>query len=166
MTITRRISRAFTIIELVLSMLIIAIIAGVVAPVTISATDAYAKARTLREASENAAFAIDRVTRILHEAPAGVATRLDVLTATPTTLIFTDSHGLRLNGHTLEMMTPDGAFPIARSVSAFEIRYIDDDGISLAVPNANAHRLHVTLQVGPVTLSAVIFPSVNLGGDG
>lgn len=156
---------AFTLLELVLAMIIISIIAAVVVPVTVSAADAYADARDLRQRAEAAAFAIDSVTRTLREAPRGASTRLDASTATATALVFGDGSGIQLDGDTLELVHEGVAHPLARDVTAFEIVYLDADGRTTAAQPADAHRLHITLTSGGVTLTTVVFPRVNAGGD-
>lgn len=154
---------AFTMLELVASLTLIAIIAGVLAPVLTSAGDELAATRRLRAASDDAFFALNAVTRLLREAPAGVTTRLGLAQANATGLTFTDARGVRLNGQTLEILDDAGrAAPVARAVTEFRIDYLDDDGVTPAQP-ADAHRFHVTLTVNGMTLTGVVFPRVNTG---
>jgi len=156
--------RAFTLIELILAMMIMSLVTAVVTPVILSATDAYASARTLRNQSETASFSVDRVVRALREAPSGTATRLGITTATADTIIFTDGQGLQLTESTLELVTPDGTAPIARDVESFTIEYLDEDGLTPVDDPANAHRFHVSIELPGQSLRVCAFPRVNVGG--
>lgn len=153
---------AFTLLELTLVMVMFSIIGAVVTPVIIAGTDSYASARTLRTRVDAASSAIEQVRRVLREAPVGTGTRLDVVSATNDSIVFVGGEGVRLNGTTLELLTPTAAAPIARAVDWFDIEPIDDDGASV-VTHENAHRFYVTLTIDTVTLTAVVFPRVNIG---
>lgn len=159
-----RTARAFTLLELTLVMLIFAVIGAVVTPVIIAATDSYASARSLRSRTENAAFALDRVRRIIREAPRGSATRLDVAESGTDVLVFTDDTGVRLNGTTLELVTPAGTAPLARAVSAFVLSPLAPDGVTPIAPD-DAHLFDFSLTIDGVTLTGAALPRVNLVGD-
>lgn len=154
----------FTLIELVLSMIVFSIIASVITPVIMSATESYAAARTLRGQTEGAAFAVERVVRVLREAPGGDTTRLGVVTATSQELEFTDGSGVRLVGSDLEVLVAGEGTPVAREVESFELLYIESDGAAVPELNADAHRIHVEITVSGFSLSTIVFPRVNAGG--
>ncbi len=157
---------AFTLIELTMAMVIIGIISAVITPVILSATDTYATSRTLRSESQNIFFAIDRITSIVREAPPGTATRLGVSNASPTSLVFSDGTGFRLNGTDIEMTGAQGNAPLARDVSGLTITFLDDDGQSPPDQPANAHRLRVAISSGSQDFVFYIFPRVNVGEPG
>lgn len=160
-TITAR-SRGFSLIELVASLVIVSVISAVLAPVLNSAADALVTARELRRASDDAGFAMATVTRLLREIPPGESVNLELSSADATSIVFGDGRGVRLSDATLEMVTPTGSAPFARAVTAFEIVYLADDGRTPSAPE-EAQRFHVTMTVGGMTLSGVVFPRVNTG---
>jgi prepilin-type N-terminal cleavage/methylation domain-containing protein len=154
--------RGFTLLELVLAMTVVAVVSVVVTPVLLASADAYAAARDLRRTADEAAFATSLVTRTIREAPPGDSTRIGVVSADADSLIFTNDTGVRLTGGTLEAVTPQGPVPVARGVSALAFVYVSDDGVT-PCPPAEAHRVHVSLTVRGLTVSAVAFPRVNVG---
>ncbi|RMH28537.1 MAG: prepilin-type N-terminal cleavage/methylation domain-containing protein [Planctomycetota bacterium] len=154
----------FTLLELMLSAVIMAVVAAVVMPVIMSATDAYASARSLRTSVESASFAIDRIRRIIREAPPKAdGAALAVYQASSTRLEFENQTGFRLNGDILEIVTPDGEAPLARKVSNLEIQYISSDGVTAAADPASAHRIHIRMTVSGVDVSTCAFPRVWMG---
>lgn len=160
----RRARRAgFTLLELTLSIIAVSAVSAAVVPLLVSATDAYAASRQARDAVNDAYFAIDAVSRLIREAPAGTTTRLQVHAADEYALLFAPDQGVRLSGSTLELLTPDGEAPLARNVESFTIEYLDNDGLTPAADPAEAHTLRIRLTVSGMTLSAVVFPRVNIG---
>jgi len=155
-------SRGFSLIEMVASLVIVSVIAGVLAPVLNSAADEIAAARDLRQASDDAMFAMASVTRILREASAGDGVNLGLSSADSTTVVFLDGRGVRLRGDILEMLTDAGAAPLARGVTHFEVIYVAADGMTPCPPQ-DAQRFHVTLTVRGLTLAGVVFARVNTG---
>lgn len=153
----------FTLLELTLSIIAVSAVSAAVVPLLVSATDAYAASRQARDAVNDAYFAIDALTRLVREAPAGAATRLQIHAADESSLLFAPDRGVRLTGSTLELLTPDGDAPLARAVESFTIEYLDHDGRTPAADPADAHTLRVRLTVSGMTLSTVIFPRVNIG---
>lgn len=161
-----RIHRGFTLLELMLSAVIMAIVAAVVMPVIMSATDAYASARSLRTSVESASFALDRIRRVIREAPANLdSAGLAIVQASSTSLEFENTTGFRLDGQVLEIITQDGVAPLARSVSHLEIQYLSEDGVSAAADPALAHRVHVQMTVSGVPVSTCVFPRVWMGAS-
>lgn len=156
--------RAFTIIELVVAMVIMSVIAGVITPVIVSATDHYAASRDLRTTVDDGGFAIDAMVRIIRETPAHPSGGLGLMTADARSFVTSDGRGFAINETTLELITPDAVAPLARDVRSLEIIYILDDGVTLAPSPAQAHRVHVTADIGGLRLSAVAFPRVRIGG--
>lgn len=155
-------SRGFSLLELVASLVVISVISAVLAPVLTSATDAIVTARDLRRVSDDAGFAMATVTRMLREIPPDEGTRLGLKDADASSVVLTDGRGVRWNEGTLEMLTPAGAAPIARDVTAFEIAYIASDGRT-PCPPADAQRFHISMTVRGMRLGGVVFPRVNTG---
>lgn len=155
---------AFTIVELVTAMVVMSVIAGVITPVIVSATDHYAASRDLRTAVDDGAFAIDAMVRIVREAPAHASGGLDLASADQHSFIPSGGRGFRLVDGTLELVTESGSAPLARDVRSLDIVYVLDDGITAAPTPAEAHRVHIIADIGGLVLSAVAFPRVVIGG--
>ncbi len=155
----------FSLLELVASLVVISVISAVLAPVLNNAADAIVTARDVRRASDDAGFALAAVTRLLREIPADGTGGLDITAADAGSILLGDGRGVRLSGTTLEMVTPDGAAPLAREVAWFEVAFIAADGRSPASPEL-AQRLHVRMSVRGMSLSGVVFPRVNSGQSG
>ena len=69
MTTPRPSRRAYTLVECVCAITVIAVTAAVVLPVIGSATTAYANATTARDVSEDVAYALDRCAAMLRDTP-------------------------------------------------------------------------------------------------
>lgn len=156
--------RGFTLLELVLAMIVMSVVAVIVMPVTVAATESYAQARTLRDTAESGFYAMDRVIRLIREAPAGTSTGLDVASADASGIVFGDGRGVRLSGTDLVLVDGDTESPLLRDVGVFELTYLEADGGTVAADAANAHRIHVRLQAAGMELAAVVFPRVWIGG--
>ena len=155
--------RGYTLLELVVALIVISIISAAVMPVIVGATDAYAATRDARSTADDAAFAASTVVRLIQEAPGGDTTRLAITSADAESIRFDDGTGLRLDGETLTLLTPEGNGPLARSVSTFRLIYLGPDGRTPAEQPADAHRIHVTLTIGSFSISTAAFPRVNIG---
>lgn len=158
--------RAFTLLEGLLSIVIIAVIAALTLPVVTGATDNYAYAATARRSTEEVAFAMERAVRFLRDAPAGAAANtLDIASAAPTEVIFADGTSLLLRGDQL-MLTADsnaGEGLLLNDVEAFEVRYLAQDGVTncMGTPQST-HRFLVTVKAGGAELRCIAFPRVRM----
>lgn len=159
---------AFTLLELLAAVVVMSIIAAVIAPVVATASESYTVTREVRSSTERVAYALDRVTRMVRQAPIGEDdSGVGVATATSTTLIFTDGSGLALDGDTLEMVLPTGeTAPLCTEVESFEIRYLDRDGTTdvMATPE-RTHRFSITIRSGGAELSVLVHPRVWIGQE-
>jgi len=161
-------SSGFTLLELTAAVMVMAVIAGIIAPVILSASESYATARDVRGSTERVAYAMDRVTRLIRQAPIAVnQSGVGVHSASASELIFTDGRGLRLDAGTLEMIdTTGGSFPLCRHVEAFSIEYFGADGVSdtQATPDRTS-RLVVTLRSGGAELTVIVHPRIWIGQE-
>lgn len=150
---------AFTLVELVAAMTVLAVVAAVLAPVMSAAGDAYASAVSLRRGTERAAFAMERAVQVLREAPAGVAAgTLGVSSASTSMVLFTDNRGLELEAGVLYLLDPAGRAVLCRGVTAFELTYLAADGqTSVIATPAQTQRFHVRLSASGVELRAAVF---------
>lgn len=155
----------FTLLELVLAMIVMSVVAVIVMPVTVSATESFAQARSLREISESTLYALDRVVRLIREAPGGEATALDLIAADQDEIVFADGRGVRLTGTDLLLVSGDAEFPLLRGVSSFELVYLESDGLTAAGEPANAQRVQIRLSAQGMDLATVVFPRALVGGD-
>ena len=158
------VSRGFTLLELVLAMIVMSVVAVIVMPVTVAATESYAQARALREVAESSFYAIDRVVRLVREAPAGASTGLGIGSADASEIVFSDGRGIRLSGTDLLLVEGDAESPLLRNVQEFELIYLEEDGQTITLDAAAAHRIHVRLKSAGMELTAVVFPRVLIGG--
>ena len=164
MTPNPTVRRAFTIVELVAAMVVMSVIAGVITPVIVSATDHYAASRDLRTTVDDGAFAIDAMVRIVREAPAAPSGGLDLEAAGADAFIPSGGRGFRLVDDTIELVTESGQAPLARGVESLRIVYLLDDGVTPAATPAEAHRVHISMEIRGLRLGAVAFPRVRIGG--
>ena len=148
-----------------MSIVIVAIIAAVVVPVTASLGDAYAASANTREAVEDAGYALDRVVRLLREAPEGQAGgRVGFVRAGPQAVEFTDNRAVELIDTDLVLTDENGVRGVlCRQVSAFEIGYLASDGVTdcSATPE-ETRRFTVRLVVRGVELRGAAFARVTI----
>lgn len=160
--------RALTLLEVLAAIVVMSVISVVLMPVVTSASESYTVTRDVRARTERVGYALDRISRIVRQAPIGVGDGgIGVVTATNRSVAFSDGTGFGLNGSTLEMLVPGtDAQPLCQGVDELEILYLDDDGVtsSLAVPT-NTHRFVVTVTSGDLVMSVVIHPRIWIGQE-
>lgn len=157
---------AFTLLEGLLSIVIIAVIAAVTLPVVTGAADNYASAATARRSTEEVAFAMERAVRLLRDAPGGPTTNtIGITSAAPTEVVFADGTSLSLQGDQL-MMTADsgsGQGVLLKNVEDFEVRYLAQDGVTdCGADPQNTHRFFVIIKAGGAELRCIAFPRVRM----
>lgn len=132
-------NHAFTLIETIAVILIVGLLAGVVGPLMVGAADAYAGARDDRRATEDASFALDRIVRILREAPEADTPGTPAFTKTTSSgFAFADGTQIILSDTDLMMQIGAGAFaPLCRDVTDFELTYLRADGLPLDTPGGD-----------------------------
>jgi len=163
----------FTLIETIAVILIVGLLAGVVGPLMVGAAGAYAGARDGRAAIENASFAMDRIVRVLREAPEGATEGTAAFAkALPGVFGFTDGSFVSKSGTDVVMVEPGGAtsHPLARDVTAFELTYLRDDGLELDTGAgddvSDIRRVEIRLVAGGQELRTGVFLRVGMGGGG
>lgn len=157
--------RGATLLELTVTVTVLAIIASTLAPVVNAAVDAYASAREARSAAESATFGIDRCVRTLREAPTGAAPgTVGIMIASSTAVTLTDGRRIELIDDEV-LLTDEGiTAPVAVGVMEFELRYRGEDGLSstIATPE-DTHSVQIRLVAGGVDLRGVAFFRVRVG---
>ena len=126
--------RAYTIIEMIAVIVVIGTISSVVGSIVQASVTSYADASSQREAQESQSFALERMVRALREAAPLVGTvgTPGLVTADGDRCVFEDGTAFGLSGTDL-LLTPPGGVqgPLARNITAFELRYIGDAGTEL-----------------------------------
>lgn len=160
--------RGATLVEMIVSITVLAVVASVALPVIHGATDAFAGAATARRTSERAAYALERVTRLLRDAPAGAATgEVGIRNATTESVTFTDGRGVGLDQRQLLQTDAAGEVGVlCEDVDQFEITYVGDDGVTGVISDPRiSQRFHVVLVVGGFELRTCVFPRVRVVGE-
>ncbi len=155
--------RAATLVELIVSITVLAIVSGISLPVILGATDAYAGAAETRRACERGAYALERSIRLLRDAPEGAtAGTVGVSSLTASEIVFIDGRGLRLTGTTLLLLDAGGVQSVlCENVDEFSIACLADDGItSTATTPTTTQRFHLALTVRTFALKAAVFPRI------
>jgi type II secretory pathway pseudopilin PulG len=142
--------RAFTLIEATAAIIIISSISAVIVPVIFSAGDAYANSANVRRTGEKCAYAMERVVRLLRDAPAG-GTRgtVDLAIAGASQVRFGDGRGAELSGTTLNLRDTSGNLStLCDNVTNFSIAYIGDDGTTnTSGTPTTTQRFNITIAV-------------------
>ena len=160
---------AFTLLELLAAVVVMSIISAVLVPVITAASDSYATTREVRSTTERVAFALDRITRVIREAPIGPSdTGIGVTSASASGIELSDGTGFTLVGSRIELLVPGQSnAPLATEIDAMTISYFGDDGIANTISNpSESRRIAVQIQSGDVIMSVVIFPRIWIGQGG
>lgn len=167
MTMRKAISRsAFTLLELLLAVMIFAVISAVLLPVLNTSSEIFVTTRDVRTRSENVAAALDRLTRLIREAPIGADdSGVGVASATPTSVQFTDGTGFQLNAGAIEMLSPGAQpSPLCLDVDDLVIEYYASDGVTSTSSSPSlTHRFAITVTSGDLVLSVIVHPRVWIG---
>lgn len=160
---------AMTLLEAVLAMTIISIIASILTPMIVAASDHYAAASNTRQSVEQAASAMDRIVRLLRETPPSASNpdHLGFQSAHSTAFEFENGAGVQRTGDRLVMTDSTGLQgALCDGVEEFEILYIDADGTTdLSSDPQLAHTYRVRLRTRGVELRTVVFPRVRITGS-
>jgi type II secretory pathway pseudopilin PulG len=155
-----------TLIEAVLSMLILSIVASIVLPILSSATEAYASAVDVRERVSRVSHAMDRIVRMLRETPLAIdgTNQLGLTSVSIDHIEMIDGRGIYLQDHQLMMSDAHGLNGLlCDEVTLFEIHLLGPDGVTSAQNSpTQAHVMHVYIEVGGIALRSVVFPRVRM----
>lgn len=160
--------RAFTLIELIAAMVVLGVAAGVAGPVIVAASGAYSDASSRRDAAERVSAAMERIVRVLREAPPTLsgATTPAITTAGAGEVEFGDGSRLELDGVTLWITLPaQAAAPLCVDVEAFTLGYLGNDGVTdTSASPTDTQRITVLLRSGGVEMRSCAFVRVAMGG--
>lgn len=162
-----RARRGYTLIELVSVTVILGVVAGITSPIIVEATESYARASERREASDAVGHAMERIVRVLREAPESdeYEGAPAITVATETSIEFEDGAEIRLDGETLWLAhTGEEEATLLEGVEWFELRLLGFDGVSDAMDKPEwARRVEVGLRAGGVELRTAVFLRSGLG---
>lgn len=164
---TRRAARAVSIVETLAAVTIIGIASAAVAPVMSGATDVYVAAARVRGEAESAAFALDRITRALREAPLTPGSGAGIATAAVNAIELADGAAVRLDGSRV-LFTPAGGIEavLAEGASSLTFRYIGADGLtSTSATPEETVLVEIDLALTDVRLVSRVWLRTSLGVD-
>ncbi len=162
-----RSSRAgFTLIEGVLSIVIIGIIAALTIPVVNGAADNYANASSTRRSVENVSYAMERVVRFIREVPEGAtANTLGITSGLDTELVLTNGTSVRSDGSKVYLTTDaaDGEGVLLSDIETFQLRYLGEDGTTdRAADPTTAQRIEITIKAQGIELRCTAMPRARM----
>lgn len=167
MSILRCPKRALTLVEMIATVTVLAIVAASVLPVVESAGAHYAEAGKARRVTDRAVFAMDRISRVLRETPwdpdaEGLA--IDALASYSISLA--NGTSLRLVGDEL-ILTIDGRDGVLCSgVEAIEFTATGADGVTSTLGSpASTRRIGIGMRMNGITMRTAVFPRSGLGNE-
>ena len=153
---TLRRRAGFTLVEGVMSIVVIGVIAALTLPVVNGATDNYIAASAIRRDVERVSYAMERSIRFLREVPAGATDNtVGITSATATEVLMSNGTSLSLKGDDLMLLTDAGAGEgvLLSNVESFEIGYLGEDGTTNVIAIlASTQRFAVTIRASGVEL--------------
>lgn len=157
-------ARAFTLVEAIATITIVAVVMTASSRIVLTATDGYASAVTRAELSNAASAALERITTELRNIPLRPSTdpaepHIDAVTATSIT--WSDSSSLTLTGASLQFTSAGVTSTLLNDVSVFTIQTYDESGAALATllsgPACSAvRRIQLTLTLSKDGLSETL----------
>lgn len=131
-------ARAFTLIECVCAITVIAVTSAVVLPIISGATSAYANAARARDVTDDAAYAMDRCLNLLRDAPIDASTgAVKITSASSSSVLFSDQRGISMTAGVISLRNESGVSgTLLTGVTSFSIGYYDQTGAvsTLATP--------------------------------
>lgn len=161
--------RGFTLLELLAAVLVMSVISAVLLPVITSASESYTTTRDVRNRTEKVANALDRVSRMIREAPIGEGdVGIGISQATASAIEFSDGNGFQLESSRLMLLVPNvGSVLLCSNVDEVVVQYLAEDGITSTMTNpTSTHRFVVTITSGQLEMSTVVHPRVWIGQEG
>lgn len=163
--VSRRSHRGFTLVEMLISIVVMAMVGVVTLPIMMSATDAFVESAKARRTADDAAFALERVVRLLRDIPGGATNgELGITLATPDSIRFADGRGFELAGTELLERRADGTTGLlCENVTAFRLELRTEDGATSASSTPSvAQRIEVSLTVDQFKLNTIVFPRIGI----
>ncbi len=152
-------SKGFTLIEIVITIVLVSILSGIAAMIILQGVRAYSTEQTRSDVHYQARIAMERMAREIRAIRS--TDPADITASTATNLQFTDVNGstlgFQLIGPILNRWNGASNDVLASGVAAFSFSYFRDDGVTAAVLPADLSLLWfidiaMTSQQGPETL--------------
>lgn len=151
-------TRAFTLVELIATMLVLGIAAASITPLLMNLTDSARASRERYRTIDGLHHALDRAARLLREAPPGAAGGIDLALAEPGAFELPDGRAIELLDSTLWLDPGDGStWPLAREIDGFSLRYLQSDGVTETTDPALMQRVALLLERDGVPLTTVVY---------
>ncbi len=175
----RNARRGFTLIEAIVTIVVLAIIGSIASLIILNAVDGYTDAATTAQLHIEASTAMDRIVRELRKVPldggaAGIAP--DINDVTSTSITWGANSEVSLSGNKLQITTTGPPLgDILDDVTAFSIQTYDEDNAALGATLTGAAcdpirriELDLTLQRGDVSTSlrTKLFVRSTMSGGG
>jgi len=149
---------AFTLIELLATIVVLGLSTAAVLPVVSSISDASRRATTAARTTHEVSIALERAADILRESgdPTVAGSMLSILSSTEFRLA--SGAGVGLTGTTLNERTAAGAIkPLARDITRFEVRYLRDDGSTTTPIAQEVHVVEIFLESSDISTAIRVF---------
>jgi prepilin-type N-terminal cleavage/methylation domain-containing protein len=161
-------SKGFTLIESIITIVIVGIISSIAALIILEGMKASSKEQNFSEAHYQARIALERMSREIKLIRWNTAlAQADITTMTPTDLRYTDIQGnqmgFRLNAINIQRTQDNSATwqTLATGVIALNFSYLQQDGVTIATP-ANIWFVDITMTSQPGTDSLLMRTRVHL----
>lgn len=157
----------FTLVEMLASIVIVATVAAVTSPILVSATSAYSKSAQQRRSAERVAGALDRLCRILREAPAKAspAGATNFTAASVSSFALFGGASASLSGTDLLLgSATEPPSPLCVGVTVFELTYFDSAGaaVNVAAGTDSVQRMQIRLAADGSELRTTVWLRASL----
>lgn len=162
MTLRRKSRTGVTLLETVCAITVLAVISAAALPVVSGAVESHSQSVLTRRQADSAAYAMERTVRMLRDVPKGSVTgTIAIASATVSSITFVDGRSLSLSGGNLTLNDGTRTSVLCRSVTAFEITYLGENGTTntLSIPTAT-RRFNIRMVVGNVEFRSSAFARV------
>lgn len=158
--------RGLTLVEMIATITILAIVGASVLPVIEAAGSHYAESATLRRSSDRVAFAMDRICRVLREIPAADdGDGLAIAAIEPDAITLTDGREIRLESNRIIIEIDGQAGMVCDDVAEFVIVATGADGLTPTDGSPrDTRRLGIGIVAGGVDVRSAVFPRACMGG--
>jgi prepilin-type N-terminal cleavage/methylation domain-containing protein len=147
----RPIRRAFTLVELIATMTILAALGSVVSIVIATSVDGYTRAATTAQLNSEISIALDRIDQLLRFIPQSGSGGPDISSLTATSITWSGDWSLTLSGTQL-LLTEDGGTPsvLLQDVSSLSVTARDQSNAALAASLSGSacdsiHRVRISI---------------------